>query len=383
MQFVAMGLVFFQFAALAEAGKFKTVCKKAACVGNDDYQDPKKPDYKGVACTNSKAPKDPSKWNVAKAKGVPTVEQIAADYELCGICTDPKNNNLFYTFGGGEEKIKKAYQKAKPDLNLKALSDCMPQVWIEAVAKVVPKMVNELSAEAQLWTARHSQAYAKVAQGDVYVLTNGIGSTEEEKATIYTVPWKNKKFPWQESHNVWYDYEFRTLQQNSKVNSIFTVQTKVDVKDMVPDRVGNGAWTRNPAHGEQAANHVDANKVTVEEIQKKMDTFNGCVTKRGEKGTKASDGAACALPSKSTSATATKTTAATRTTAAKVTKTTVAAATKTTAAKTTKTKAAKATKTKAAKATKTKAAKTTKTKKPKSSTKKKSKTARCRVGQEC
>jgi hypothetical protein len=269
LQLITFGLLLLHFASVVEAGKFANKCKSLLCFGRDDDAGGSPRDHKGVDCPNPKAPRNAKGWGIAKHKTFPTVEQIMADYKLCGICSDPNARHLFYSFGGGTTAATK-FKNENKELNLKVMADCMPQSFVQA-GNLLPGMEKPNGAAQSLWIARNSQAFAKLASGDVYVITNGKGS-EAEKATIYTSPYFNQIHPWMGQHNVWYDYEFGALQRNHQVTAIYTVQNHHN--PLVADKHGNGAWVRNPAHGENAAHYVDANRVTMATIQAKMDIWN-------------------------------------------------------------------------------------------------------------
>jgi hypothetical protein len=331
-QFLVYGLLFLQLASVAEAGKLSTICNKLNCFSKSDdgptQKFPKLPSA-GITCPNPKAPKGAKGWNVYKhAKPMPSVSDIAADIKLCGILSD-KTSTVFYSFNGGYSNAKE-FMKKNPDLNGKTINDVLPEIWYTALGKV-PGLASPAGMARTAWIARTSQALATASRGDAYLVA-------DPSANIYTVPYTDKgENDWKGPHNVWFDYEFATLQNNNAVKGIYTVDSKFHAVD----KSATGSWVRNRTpQGRKAGNHINANKVTAASLQKQKDDYNkgdcGDLSnsngKRGAGSSSASGAAACKLNPKTISktglntrlttlATKTKTSAKTTKISAKATKT--------------------------------------------------------------
>ncbi|PVI03777.1 hypothetical protein DM02DRAFT_669504 [Periconia macrospinosa] len=193
--------------------------------------------------------------------GLPTVEDIVADLRSCGVATDPKNTNIFYSYGANNKKVVKnvinvnRFIQANPDLNAKSINHILPQSWYIALKEKYPGADSGGSMVQKAFNARNSQAYAKVSHDEVYVLIGG-GVNIYTEPTVQATP-GGENLRWVGRHNVWYDYEFRTLQMNQQVTAIYTVNAETLQVDRTPD----GSWVRG-RHGQNAAHHVDANTVT-------------------------------------------------------------------------------------------------------------------------
>ncbi|KAF1976977.1 hypothetical protein BU23DRAFT_596503 [Bimuria novae-zelandiae CBS 107.79] len=307
-QLFVYGLLFLQLAPVAEAGKFKNFCTKLSCWSKSDDTPftPKPLASTLIKCPNRKAPKDATGWNIYKnAKPMPRVEDIVADIKLCGLLSEG-TSTVFYSFAGGYTNAQ-AFIKKHPDLNGKTINDVLPESWYDALGQI-PGMSNAAGLARTAWIARTSQALAAASSGNAYLVA-------DPSANIYTVPWTDKggENAWKGPHNVWYDYEFATLQRNPAIDAIYTVNSKTrDIKQAAAD-----TWVRSPRQGEDAGNHVNANTVTPETLKAQKDAWTkaqeeqaGCgePSNSNVKRAGSSSGsaiAACTLQPKTTSSSAT------------------------------------------------------------------------------
>lgn len=206
-QFLFYSLLVLQLASVAEAGSFTNFCKKLNCFSSSDdgpTQNFPKPPSAGIKCTNPDAPQDASGWSVYKnAKPMPTVEDIVADIRLCGIL-NAETSTVFYSYNGQYSNAKK-FIAANPDLKAKTINDVLPESWYDALGQV-PGLDSASGMARTAWIARTSQALATASSGDAYLVA-------DPSANIYTVPYEDQgENAWKGAHNVWYDYEFATLQ---------------------------------------------------------------------------------------------------------------------------------------------------------------------------
>ena len=248
------GLFFLQLATIAEAGN---ACSSLNCFSSDDDTQTQQfdpPASSKITCTNPAAPKTSDGWNIYKATTFPTVQNIVDDLKLCGIVTADDATTLFYSFAGKLSNAQR-FQKANPDLNAKQINDVMPGSWYDALGKF-PGMASEQGNEQMVWVARSSQALAKVSKGKVYLVAS-------PTANIYTTPFVDPNNAWKGAHNVWYDYEFGTLQENTDVTGIYTVNSET----LAIDDSVTGSWVRdrNP-QGDKAAVNINADTVTADTI---------------------------------------------------------------------------------------------------------------------
>jgi hypothetical protein len=104
-----------------------------------------------------------------------------------------------------------------------------------------------------------------VATGEVYLVA--------QDANIYTKPYTpdrdNPDVAWIGPHNVWYDYEFATLQRNPAVTKIYTVNALT----FEIDRSDSASWLRGHPSAEDAESHIDANTITPKSLQDQKDEF--------------------------------------------------------------------------------------------------------------
>ncbi|KAF3765370.1 hypothetical protein M406DRAFT_67825 [Cryphonectria parasitica EP155] len=363
------GLLLLHLSPGASAGN---TCSSLNCFSATDNTDaPGAPviqqdQYASITCPNKDAPTTKEGWGVYKSASLPTVEVIEADLRLCGIVTAPDSTMLFYSFGAGSPAAR-AFATKYPDLKAKNINDVMPESWFQALTKF-PELTEQAKGSGQqAWVARSSQALAKAASGEVYLLA-------KTPTNIYTLPYdtNDKDWGWRGPHNVWSDYEFATLQANPDVTAIYTVTPiyPPDAEDTDPptdfqiDKTGAGSWvrSRNPQGG-NAAYNVNANTVTKDSIDKlKADwkPTNPALCKKGI--TSSTDAADACLLGTSTSVTSsTSTSAPTTLSTSTISSVSSAKATTTTSqAQTTTTSQAKPTTTSQVKTTTTSAkAKTT------------------------
>lgn len=109
---------------------------------------------------------------------------IAADLVLCGIVTANDATLVLYSFGAGNQSAD-AFAKKNPGLNAKNINNVMPDSWFNALEKF-PELGQQAQGSAQqAWVARSSQALAKVAKGDVYLMAS-------PPTNIYTTPYNGK-----------------------------------------------------------------------------------------------------------------------------------------------------------------------------------------------
>ncbi|CAI6229907.1 unnamed protein product [Periconia digitata] len=236
------------------------ICKSLKCWGKSDFvpaQKIKAHKTKSIVCKNKNAPKDVDGWNISKNKPWPKVEDIVADIKLCGLLKSD-TPTAFYSFGGGYSNAVK-FQEKYPDKKAVTINDIMPDIWYTAANAAAPGIETPYSPAAQVWSARVSQALATASSGDAYVIC--------KNANIYSTPWgtDDRDFAFRGQHNVWFDYEFATLQRNSAINGIYTVaHDTLAIDDSV-----EGSWVRDRSpQGEKAKNHENANDATEEKYKK-------------------------------------------------------------------------------------------------------------------
>jgi hypothetical protein len=264
-QFLVYSLLFFQFTSVAEAGKFANFCKSLNCFSKSDdapTQNFPKPPSTGITCPNPEAPKDKTGWSVYEhATPMPKVEHIVADIKLCGILT-AETSTVFYSFNGGYSRAKK-FVEENAGLKGKTINDVLPDSWYEALGEV-PGLNSASGLARTAWVARTSQALATASSGDAYLVA-------DPSANIYTVPFQAEgENAWKGAHNVWFDYEFATLQNNDDVKGIYTVNAETLAINSNPE----GSWVRDrDPQGDQAGNHVNADDVTAETLQKQKDEY--------------------------------------------------------------------------------------------------------------
>lgn len=267
----------------AQAGN---VCSSLSCFSSSDDTPPAAmPESSSITCTNPDAPQVSTGWNVYKATSMPTVEDIVADLQLCGIITASDVQTVFYSFNGGLTNAKR-FQDANPSLNLKQINQVLPDSWYAALVKF-PALGQAQSPAQMAWVARTSQALAKVSKNKVYMVA-------DPSANIYTVPYTPPKpDAWKGPHNVWYDYEFATLQANTDVTGIYTVNSNT----LAVDDSTTGSWVR----GRDAADApgIDANTVTGASIQAQIDAY--CSSSANQRRGTNSSVSACELSATSNS----------------------------------------------------------------------------------
>jgi hypothetical protein len=168
----------------------------------------------------NKCPKGmPKKWACLDPKiDFPTVECIAADIIACG--TLEKNPALFYSFGATTIEVR---TKVRDKLNPKPVmfNDALPQDWDDKVTRdprfglLQGKIADPgYLARYDAYVNRFSAAMAKVAQGEVIVVT----ATRTSRNTgngAYSLP-----DPQTPAENRWRLYEFPIAQRNPKVTSV-------------------------------------------------------------------------------------------------------------------------------------------------------------------
>lgn len=172
-------------------------------------------------------------------------------------------------------------------LNVKTIDTVMPQTWYDAMLGHEWSDTLGSTSGQSAWVARNSQAIARVATGKVYLVAS-------PTANIYTVPFSNPADKWMGAHNVWYDYEFRTLQMNPAVTGIYTVNSET----LVIDESLTGSWvkSRTPP-GDDAALYIDADDVTPATIEA-QEAAAGAICQRAA-GSNNKRASACALPNAS------------------------------------------------------------------------------------
>lgn len=273
IQILAYSLFSLHFAPAAQAGPtLSKICKALSCFSTSDDAPPANlPASASITCPNANAPKTSSGWNINKAQDMPTVQDIVADLKLCGIITAEGVTTVFYSFNGGLTNAKR-FQQANPSFKAKQINEVLPESWYTALDKF--NMGTAQSAAQQAFIARTSQALATVSKGNVYLVA-------DPSANIYTIPMTPPEPDqrWKGPHNVWYDYEFATLQDNTAVTAIYTVNSG----NLSIDKSETGSWVRD--RDSKDAPGIDANTVTKESIQAKM---NACPAtgnaKRGSTG---------------------------------------------------------------------------------------------------
>lgn len=160
----------------------------------------------------------------------PTVACLVTDMKTCGLIGAGARSTVFYSFGATTVL---ARTKFRDTLNPKGVmfNDALDEGYWNTVINV-PNFHMDQAARTTVFTARYAEAMATVSTGEVFFVVakyNGDGGGQG----AYQMPTDS-------GTNVWRAYEFPTLQRNSAVTKVTSVDLSNDQNKHVDWQPNNG-----------------------------------------------------------------------------------------------------------------------------------------------
>lgn len=161
-------------------------------------------------------PADGTKW-ACQADDIdfPTVDCLVADMRTCGLIGQGGRPTVFYSFGATTVQARTQFRDTLTPKGV-MFNDAIDENYWNTVLNV-QKFHMDIQARMTVLVARYAEAMATVSTGEVFFVVknfNGDGGGQG----AYQMPLPGNPGP-----NVWRAYEFPTLQRNSGVTRVTSV----------------------------------------------------------------------------------------------------------------------------------------------------------------
>ena len=173
----------------------------------------------------------------------PTVGCLTADMKTCG---NVGVNTIFYSFGATVTEIKTTFSTTLQPPGVMFNDALDSQYWTD-VLSANPNFRLDDIPRMQVFVARYAEAMAQASTGKAYVVV-GQRNGEGGGVGAYQLPTDTS------STNVWRAYEFPTLQQNTAISSVASVDQSNDFSQTID-------W--QPDDGNEILPYVDADTLNV------------------------------------------------------------------------------------------------------------------------
>ena len=187
----------------------------------------------------------------------PTVACLTADMRTCGLIGQGGRSTVFYSFGVATVQARTQFRDTLDPKGV-MFNDALDEGYWNSVLNV-PKFHMDINARMAVLVARYAEAMATVSTGEVFLVVKAYDGAGGGRGA-YQNP-----LPGDNTINVWRNYEFPTLQRNSAVTKV----TSVDLTDNLKRHVD---WQPNSGDQELPAHPADDLEVP--------DPPEGCAARR-------------------------------------------------------------------------------------------------------